>query len=231
MAKRKKRLVFHVGGPAFHPVDKQAERVIEWLEDRYDYQIIEGAQAFEALDDCDLLVVMGLYWTGMSAEWAGNLEYQPMQEQHKQAYENYIASGYPVLAHHGAIASYDDWPRFGELLGFSWIWGTTAHSPLGDYWVHVLPTGHPIVIGVHDYIVHDELYYNVKTTPGLALAVHAEAEWKSNRLPMIITAEGGRIKGAGRTAYLANGHDMRAFEAPALKQIWINTINWLLGDA
>ena len=46
--------------------------------------------------------------------------------------------------------------------------------------------------------------------------------------PMIVTAEGGRVDGAGKLAYLANGHDMRAFENPAMKQLWANTIEWCL---
>ena len=50
-----------------------------------------------------------------------------------------------------------------------------------------------------------------------------------SRGPMIITAEGGRLAGAGRTVYLANGHDMRAFAAPALRRIWENAVRWALG--
>jgi uncharacterized protein len=225
------RIVFHVGGPRFHPVDDQAGLIADWLGAGYTCRILEGLNAFEALDACDLLVIMGLHWTGMDADWAGNLDYHPLEERHRRAFEAYVASGRPLLAHHGAVASYDDWPRFGELLGFTWIWGTTAHSPMGDYRVRVLPTGHPVVSGVDDYDIRDELYYDVAITLGLEPAVHAQAEWEGRRLPMVMTASGGRIEGAGRTAYLANGHDMEAFGCPALRPLWINAVNWLLGGS
>jgi type 1 glutamine amidotransferase len=226
--KDRPKIVFHVGGPTFHPVRVQAECIITWIGDEFDSQICEGLSAFEALQECDLLVLMGLHWTGMTADGAGNLEYKSMREVDKQAFETYIASGRPLLNHHGAIASYDDWPRFGELLGFTWVWGTTTHSPIGEHAVRVVPTGHPIIANLKDYALVDELYYNVRISPGLDVAIHAETSWETHPAPMVMTAEGGRVAGAGRTVYLANGHDMRAFTSPAVKQLWINAIDWLL---
>ena len=43
-----------------------------------------------------------------------------------------------------------------------------------------------------------------------------------------LTAEGGRVPGAGKLAYLVNGHDMQAFGSPEFRKLWINTIRWLL---
>jgi hypothetical protein len=43
-----------------------------------------------------------------------------------------------------------------------------------------------------------------------------------------MTAEGGRVAGAGRTAFLANGHDMRALESAQFCKVVVNTIDWLL---
>jgi len=225
------RLVFHVGGPAFHPVDQQAVQIAGWLGDAYDCRIVDGRAAFDRLDACDLFVVMGLHWTGMVESWAGSLTYDPLGPVQQEAFIQYVASGRPLLAHHGAIASYEDWPRFGEMLGFTWVWGVTSHSPLGDHTVEVLPTGHPIVAGLAGYTLYDELYYDVKVASDLQPTIHAEAIWQGQRLPMVMTATGGRVPGAGRTAYLANGHDLRAFACPALRKLWRNAVHWLLeGD-
>ena len=78
-----------------------------------------------------------------------------------------------------------------------------------------------------DYDLYDELYYDVQLRAGMAPTVHAQAHWEGRALPMVMSAEGGRIEGAGRRVYLANGHDMRAFSCPALKQLWINSVRWL----
>lgn len=219
------RIVFQTGGPSFHPVDEQARAILEWLGTGFTSEIHDGAEAFDHLAEADLLVLMGLHWTGIKD---CGMEYRPLNEERLRALEVYVASGRPLLVHHGAIASYDDRPRYGELLGFTWVWGTTQHSPIEDHTVRVLPTGHPIVAGVADFPIHDELYYDIRITEGMAPEVHAEAEWHDRNLPMIMTAHGGRVAGAGRTAYLANGHDMKAFESPAMRRIWTNAVRWLL---
>jgi type 1 glutamine amidotransferase len=225
------RLVFHVGGPAFHPVAAQAAEVATWLDDGLECDIVEGRAAFDALDGCDLLVLMGLHWTGMTAAWAGDLPYLPLLDRHKHAFEDYITAGRPLLVHHGAIASYDDWPRFGELVGYWWVWGASQHSPFGTHQVRVQPTEHPITSGVADYTIDDELFYNLHVAPGYAPSVLATASWDGREHPMVMTHTRGEIGGAGRTVYLANGHDLRAFEAPALRTLWLNAIHWLLEGA
>jgi type 1 glutamine amidotransferase len=48
---------------------------------------------------------------------------------------------------------------------------------------------------------------------------------------MIVVGQGGRVEGAGRTLYLANGHDLRAFAAPALRRIWQNAVRYALEGA
>ena len=213
------RIVFHVGGPAFHPVDRQAGQIIDWLGGGFQCDVYDGVDAFDHLDKADLLVLMGLHWTGMG----DGLTYRPMTASHVAALERYVSSGKPIIAHHGAIASYDDCPRFAELVGFAWIWGKTNHSPIGDHTVRVLPTDHPIIAGMSDYAIHDELYYDIALAPGMTVAKHAEAEYQGKRMPMIMTAER-----PSKVAYLANGHDMKTFECPAMKTLWRNAVRWAL---
>ncbi len=224
-----KKIIFHVGGPAFHPVGQQAKQIANWLCGRFDCQWHDGIDAFDHLADCDLLVLMGLHWRGMSDAWAGGLTYRPMQPSHQKALREYVASGRPLIVHHGAIASYDDWPGFGGLLGFLWVWGLTTHSPIGDYAIKVLPTGHPVIRGIGDYAVHDELYYNIQVAAEFQPTIHAHVSWDGVLRPMVMTAEGGRVAGAGKVTYLANGHDMQALECTALRQLWTNAVDWSLG--
>jgi type 1 glutamine amidotransferase len=220
----RRRLIFHVGGPDHHPVNQQAATIIEWLGPEYACHTAESLAAFEHLNECDLLVLMGMHWTG----WEGR--YRSPSDVHRRALEKYINSGRPIISAHGAIASYDDWPGFGEMVGYTYLWGVTSQTPLADYRVRVLPSGHPIVSGVEDYTIFDELYYDIRISPGMEATIHAMAEWENKRLPMIMTAEGGRLPGAGKTTYIANGHDMRSFECPALRQIWLNAIHWSLSE-
>jgi type 1 glutamine amidotransferase len=222
-----RRILFHIGGPAFHPVDQQSRQIIDWIGPDFSCASYDGVDAFDHLDDADLLVLMGLHWTGLTPDWSG-LFYRPMMDSHKRAFESYISSGRPLLTHHGAIASYDDWPRFGELIGFTWIWNETTHSPVQNHRVHITNRDHPITHDLTDFDIHDELYYRIKITPGTEPQTLATATWENHQHPMIMITQGGRTSGAGTSVYLANGHDMKAFESPSIRQLWINSINFLL---
>lgn len=220
----RQRIIFLVGGTDLHPANKQALHIIEWLGEDYNCHTAESLAAFEHLNECDLLVLMGQHWTGLESE------YRSPSEAHRRNFEKYVQSGKPLLAAHAGISSYDDWPRFGELVGFAWLWNSTASSPLGDYNIHVINTGHPIVRGINDFTIHDELFYDIRITSDMDLQVHAEAEWEGRKLPMVMTAEGGRMAGAGKTAYLANGHDMQSLQSPSMQQLWINAVKWCLAE-
>jgi type 1 glutamine amidotransferase len=234
-----KRILFQTGGP-WHPVAKQVELIRFWLLPEWTLEMAFVDEALDRLEDCDLFVAGGMVWPEMDkgmpdAAWeqAGIQAhaYNRPTEAQKEKFRAYVRSGRPILAFHGGILCYEDWAEYGALLGFRWDWGYTGHSVVGDYKVEVQTDSHPVVNGVPSYTINDELYYNVVIPPELDVTVHARAqfaEWVT--FPMVMTAEGGRCKGAGRTAYLANGHSMKSFETPELRTLWLNTIRWLLGE-
>jgi type 1 glutamine amidotransferase len=158
--------------------------------------------------------------------------YIPPTEAQKSEFRKYVQSGRPILAFHSGILSYDDWPEYGQLLGFRWEMGITDHT-LYTGWKVKTKSSHAIVRGVPDYDLIDELYYNVQIEAGMNAEMHAYAEFgpeqsRPAKFPMVITGTGGRIAGAGKTAYLANGHSMKTFECEALRPLWINALKWLL---
>ncbi len=224
-----KNIRFFTGGPAFHPTTDQAKMIAGWLGPDYQCEIVEGAPAFDDLDAVDLLAVMGLHWPGMSNDWAGSLTYEPLDDARKQSLRDYVGSGRPVLGFHGGVASYPDWPEFGNLLGFYFRWKLSNHD-VGNRLVAVEPTDdkHPLNEGIEPFVVRDEVYVNVQAAYDMPIDVHAQTRMEGARFPMILSGEGGRLPGAGKAVYLANGHDLRAFEAPAIRRIWENAIRWLL---
>ena len=223
----KPKVIFHVGGPEqMHPATEQARCVAQWLGEDYDCELHDGIDAFDRLEAADLLVVMGMHWTGMTGDNFGNLTYRPPEARHKQALEDYAAAGKPIVAHHAGVSSYDDWPRFAELVGWQWVWGQSTHSPFDTWTIRVLDD-HPTVTELRDFEIEDELYYQIRVAEGLDAQVHAVADYEGMALPMVSTAE----PAMGRRVYLANGHDMRTFACPALKRLWESSVRWALGQA
>jgi len=235
-----KRIVFQTGGP-WHPVAQQAERVRSWLPADWHLETAFANDALDRLADADLFVAGGMLWPELDhplpdAAWtqAGISPhgYTRPTEAQKEAFRRYVGSGRPLLAFHGGVLCYEDWAEYGRLLGFRWDWGYTGHSTYAAYKVQVDTDRHPVVAGVGDFTVTDELYFNVLLPPEMDATVLARAqfaEWVN--FPMVTIAEGpaGRCPGAGRTAYLANGHSMESLEPPAIRQLWLNTLGWLLG--
>lgn len=236
-----KRILFQTGGP-WHPVREQAELIQSWLPAEWRIETAFGAEVFDRLDDADLYVAAAIHGPELedspplpARAWslAGRAAhgYTRPTEMQKDAFRRYVAAGRPLLAFHGGIVAYGDWPEYGRLLGFRWLRGYTGHPPYAERKVQVRTDTHPVVAHVHDFAIHDELYFNVLLPPEMPVGIHAKAhfsEWVD--FPMVMTAEGpaGRCPGAGRTAFLANGHDLCSMEPPAIRQLWINTLGWLL---
>lgn len=214
------RLIFLVGGPDFHPANEQAATIIDWLGPDFACHTAESLAAFEHLEECDLLVLMGQHWTG----WEGR--YRPPSDAHRRNFEKYIQSGRPVLSSHAAIASYDDWPRFAELIGFGLHWVSAKPTPIDRYSVEVRAPEHPILQGVSNFHLTDELLPDVRYLDPERTEVLAETYWDQRRIPSIVTMKGGRILGAGTSTYIALGHDMDSFRSPELRQIWLNAVRW-----
>jgi type 1 glutamine amidotransferase len=244
-----KTILLQTGGP-FHPVDAQAELIQRWLPSDWQIRRAFGTDVFDQLDDADLYVAAGLHWTvlkdlstliGSEPEppvWEmAQIEkhpYIPPTEAQKAEFRKFVKSGRPILAFHSGILSYDDWPEYGQLLGYRWEQGITEHTLYAEWRVKI-SSSHPVVRDVQDYQLVDELYYNVMVEAGMNQQMHAYAEFgpeqtKPAKFPMVITGVGGRIAGAGKSAYLANGHSMKTFECSALRPLWINTLKWLLEE-
>jgi type 1 glutamine amidotransferase len=219
-------IVFQIGDPGYHPLAEQVQMLRSWLGLEFASRLYDGREAFEHLDNCDLLVLMGHHKPG-DVNTTG--PYRPLLARHQEALTAYVASGRPLIAHHAGICSYADWPRYGELVGFAWRWGYTGHSPYHTFAVQAQTTAHPIMRDITDFTIDDELYFQIAFAPGLPVMSHASAVWNEQRWPLVCTAEGGRIAGAGRTAYIAHGHDMRSFACPMLPQLWRNAVTWALG--
>ncbi len=219
------KIIFHLAGHDFHPVYEQAAAVTAWLGPAYWCHTAESLAALEHVDECDLVVFLGMYYRG----WEGR--YRPPGLIHRRKFERYVASGRPLILGHGAAACYDDWPRFRELTGFSWPAGRAAFALLGDYHVRVASEPHPVIDGVDDHVLVDAPPVGVRVASDLSPRVHAHAEAPERSVPLVVTAEGGRVEGAGRTALLGQGHDMRGFLHPMTRRVWLNTVRWCLNGS
>ncbi|WP_405140483.1 ThuA domain-containing protein [Sphaerisporangium sp. NBC_01403] len=129
----------------------------------------------------------------------------------------HLGRGGGVLAVHAAAICFDDWPGWRGLLGASWTWGVSHHPPLGRAEVKVRG-GHPIVDGLGDFDLVDEVYSDLDVLPDVRPLASSLGQ------PLLWARDAGR----GRLVYDALGHDVRSYENPAHRALLQRAAQWLL---
>lgn len=220
---------FHVGGPALHPTAAQAERIAAWLGPSVQCSIVADAAAFDALETVDCLVLMGMFWPGMSADWAGNLSYTPLPSNALERFLAFRAARKPLVIHHGAIGCYTDVPAFTAALGVSWGAVRATHSPEQLHHIRVAPQPHPITHGVRDFAITDELYHSLVFDPSRPRTDLLWGDWEGAQHPLLSAFPATATHGA--TVFHALGHGLQAFDPPAMRSLWVNALDWVTSPA
>lgn len=188
--------------------------------------------ALTALPRAALLVVNALRWTmtgpgtpdryrAQAAQWGAS-----PSEPARAAFGAHLQAGGGVLGMHTAGLCFDDWPEWGAALGAAWVWGTSNHPPLGpDVTVRVAAT-HPLVDGVGDFAVVDEVYSDLARQPGTDGLLQADPPGTDGPAQPLLWA---REHGGGRIVYDALGHHPPSYAAPEHREIIRRAIRWTLG--
>ena len=173
-----------------------------------------------------LLVLNLLRWTmqvqryaHLRDEWSISLSAAA-----RDALTGHVRDGGGLLALHGASICFDDWPEWRDLLGGVWRWETSSHPPLaGPVDIRVDSAGHPIVAGVPEFPILDEVYGFLDRTDdvtGLLFSPHGGTEH-----PLLWA----RTVGRGRVVYDALGHHVPSYEVPEHRLIVRRAALWALG--
>ncbi len=129
--------------------------------------------------------------------------------------EAHISAGRPILALHTAPICFDDWPRWGDIIGGRWNWQRSYHPPPGQFTVR--PTD-----GI-EFEVVDELYCNLDVDTAVHVRATATDEDGVTQ-PLAWTFDGGGT----RVAYCALGHDQRGLSNPGCRQLLGQLVDWLM---
>jgi type 1 glutamine amidotransferase len=142
----------------------------------------------------------------------------------------YVKEGHGYVSIHGADNAAPDWiPEWREMLGgvFSHVGQPDSKTKKGTYLIKIVDTAHPIMRGLSDFTLTDELYYNIQMQPGvepLAATEYAGKSW-----PVAWT----RVYGQGRVFHTPLGH--RNFgpnqddplRNPSLAKMVVQGVEWV----
>jgi type 1 glutamine amidotransferase len=156
----------------------------------------------------------------------------------KENFVNFLKSGKGLAVIHAGLASFREWPEFGEIIGarfdnHPWNSGSTISVKVDD------PT-HPInkAFSTPYFRVTDEIY-QVKANysrDNLRILLSIDTERTDMTKETIHRTDGDfalswiKSYGDGRVFYFAFGHDHHIFWEPALLQHLQDGLQFVLGD-
>ena len=151
----------------------------------------------------------------------------PMEDS--SVFKRLTEKGKPLLFLHHSICTFQKWKGYGEMVGGKYIipgfeqdsslWSTYAHDL--DLNVRIVDPGHPITMGMKDFIIHDEGYANLLIQEDVTPLLASNHPYSSQLL--------GWTHHFNRSAvvYLMLGHDKKAYENPAFPLLVERSITWL----
>ena len=217
-------------GGVFHPFEDASESLTQMLlEIGIDSDVTTDiSSGLSWLDDggYDLLTVYALRWpmeqerfANDRARWAVTLSAQD------QARINaHLAAGRGVLALHTAAISFSDWPRWRDIVGAGWIWGTSNHPPHGPVDVRMTTGEHPITRGLEAFNFPEEAYARMDLVPGIQALANVQAPSQEEPSPCLWARE---VDGA-RVVYNALGHDSASLNHPTHKRLLQRAALWAI---
>lgn len=178
------------------------------------------AGALSEPSEVQLITVNALRWqmgldrfADLRAEWRFELPAEA-----RTTLLDHLDRGGGLLCMHSASICFDDWQGWQRVLGGCWTWPKSHHPPLGWTGVRV-HGGHPIVEGLRDFDLVDEVYSDLDVLPDVQpLASSASGQ------PLVWARPVRR----GRVVYDALGHDVRSYENEIHRTLLQRAALWLL---
>ena len=175
-------------------------------------------RAFGDLTGAELLVVNTASGTP-APEDASDDDWAPAHA----ALRDYVEGGGPLIALHLAASSFREILEWPAWIGGAWIQGTSMHPPIAESHVSVRTDAHPIVAGLSDFDIHDEMYSYLELQAGnVVLATH-QYEGRDHPLAWAREADGRRA------VYDAFGHGLRAYDSPERIRLLQREALWVVG--
>lgn len=145
----------------------------------------------------------------------------------RSAYLDFVRRGKGHVVVHAGSCSFADWPEYRQLTLAWWEMGQTQHGPPHRFPVRFETLEHPIITGLRDFDLTDELWVRPGRQPGAevlvsAFAAAAQPQGSGNWEPLALVDRFGE----GRTFTLLAGHDAGFMEQPGFQALLTRGTEW-----
>jgi uncharacterized protein len=190
--------------PAYHPLKNIEGSLKDVLSDKVNLTFTEDRDFFnyEKLSEFKLCI---LYVDSFGKK---------LSSSHIAGLLAYVLNGGGLLVIHNGI-SYQDNAEFAQLVGAKFI----NHPPYQKLKYKVQGVVHPILEGIEDFEMEEELYtFEFDNFSNHEVLLHA------SNAEITMPAAWFKNYGSGRVVYLAPGHDVNSFSNSTFRQLIANSV-------
>lgn len=193
-------------------------------------QAVELRKAFAACEQIDVRLAEDIEVLGTDLIFDYDVlmlnfkNYDPLKRE-RTARENlvrFIREGGGLMYFHFTGGAFEDWPEYRQIAGRVWNPEFRGHDPYQEFTVQIVKKEHPVMRGIDDFRITDELYTCMDGERDIEVLAGAESSVDGKTYPMAFVF----TEGEGRAFHTVLGHDGKAFEAPELTKMLQNAAIW-----
>jgi type 1 glutamine amidotransferase len=147
----------------------------------------------------------------------------------REAYLDFVRQGKGhVTIHAGGSSFYQSWPEYRKVALVFWNLGTTGHGRQHEFKVRIDQTDHPVVQGLSEFTIRDELWNKPGVVDGATVLASAYSDKQNESRgtdqwePSVVVAN----YGDGRCFATLLGHDAKTMENEGFQQLLIRGVQW-----
>ncbi|MCL5099215.1 MAG: ThuA domain-containing protein [Candidatus Omnitrophica bacterium] len=183
---------------------------------RLEVKVVEAPKflASPAMRDFDVIVLHFMNW-----------EQPGPGPQAQENLREFVAGGKGLVLVHFACGAFQEWPEFRNLAGRSYDPKLRGHDPRGPFRVDITAVHHPITEGMQAFETDDELYTCLAGDRPIEVLATAKSKVDNKDYPIAFVLNYGK----GRVFHCPLGHDVKAFAAPMVGELFRRGCAWAAG--
>ena len=158
---------------------------------------------------------------------------QDISEKRRRNFVELLDGGVGLVVLHHAIAAYQGWPEFQDIIGARYFLEDTtvdgvAHAKSSyqhdvDFTIKVEDPNHPITRGLSDFRVHDETYNNWFFAPGNHLLLSTDHPASDRPVCWVRTYRNAKV------CHIQIGHGQSIFADENYRRLVAQSMRWVAG--
>lgn len=156
-------------------------------------------------------------------------------EATRNALLDFVKSGKGLVAYHGSLSAFAEWPEYEKMTGGAWREGS-RHAPYHTFTVKIVDQNSPVAQGLGaSFEQSDEISQRLRMQKGAEIVATAFDDPANCTSGTTKTCGSGKDEpvawtfhyGRGRVFTTLLGHDLKSIGSPGFRTMFVNAVSWV----